>query len=158
MTTLQFKYQDLEIDDLSDINDNDLPGVLSETAFFIPTRLLLNEVNVFEFLNNKGLKVEWVQIPAFSILLDWKAALSDLPSKKKIFLLPPSGEVEIVFENGRIRLRTNFSRNNAEDSYEEFNKGVQLGIVGLREVLDRRIPDSLKERLARANALGFDSE
>jgi hypothetical protein len=150
MTKMEFKFDDLVLDDITSISDDLLLEVITETCFLIPVRLIVNGNNVFAFTTPVNQKMDWINLPAFGLLIDWPSKIESLPKthKEKIFLAD-MGEMTFSYENDIVKVRTNINRLEPEEDYVALHTVIESSIKDLKEKLLHKIPEVLKNSVIR---------
>jgi hypothetical protein len=148
MTELHFDTDQLSFTDIEGIKDNDLRDVISETCFFLPVRLIVGDKDVFrvENVNTKEIR-NWIELPAFSLFLDWKESLSKLSSEgtEHIFLAD-AGQMMIKSNGEKVTIATNFNDVVASTNYDEFYSSVIKSINHLLGHLRNKFPDVFERK------------
>ena len=142
MTELNFNINELSLDDIGEI-DNAYIDVISETCFFLPVRLIVNNKDLFQRKHSVREEVNnWIDLPAFSLLIDWQSRVDSLlkTGKEKIFLAD-AGQMIIIYEGGLVKIRTNFNDIEVEEDYGDFCDAIKLAIRNLTKELKGKIPE-----------------
>lgn len=141
MTNFEFMTNQITEDDISEVSSPYVIPVLEETSFLVPTRLIINRVNVFQYKNQKGQLVEWIDLPAFGMLRDWTEASKVLQEHGNIVLkLADYGELTISVSNQLVTVVTNFGLHTGSDSYADFLEGISSSLEILSSALFLHYP------------------
>ncbi len=149
MIELQFDINQLSSTDIVGVESSMLLDVISETCFFLPVRLIVNSEDIFSTKNiNTGESKDWIELPAFDLLLNWKSILTQLPNKgRERILLADAGQMVIERDNQEIKITTNLNKEVVFAHYDEFYSSISKSIDRLFNDLRDKFPDlfSLEE-------------
>lgn len=147
MTELKFDMGRLSSTDI-EVADDDFLAIITETCFFLPVRLIVDNKDVFQIENvNTNEISNWIELPAFSLLLDWKESLSKLSNAKATdIFLADAGQMKVSNNAGKVTVTTNFNDVISSADYSEFYSALIKGIECLRDELKYKFPELFKRK------------
>ncbi len=143
MTKLIYKIDKLHSTDVETIDKDYFLEIISETCFFLPVRLCVDDKDIFQMCKINSEEVRnWIFLPAFSIILNWKKNLENLllTGKERIFLAD-AGQMIILKSHDQLTISTNFNDVSVITSYNSFVSGINESISNLSGEIKNKFPD-----------------
>ncbi len=143
MTKLIYKIDKLHSTDVETIDIDYFLEIISETCFFLPVRLCVDGKDIFQMCKINSEEVRnWIILPAFSIILNWKKSLENLllTGKERIFLAD-AGQMILLKSHDQLTISTNFNDVSVITSYNSFVSGIYESISNLSGEIKSKFPD-----------------
>ena len=85
---------------------------------------------------------DWIELPAFDLLLNWREILERLPNTgRERILLVDAGQMMVERDNKEVKITTNLNNIVVSTNYDEFYSSVAKSIDRLFNDLRDKFPD-----------------
>lgn len=143
MTMLETKINDLKSTDVEGVDNNYFIDIVSELYFYLPTRLRVDEIDIFSVENIYTKEIiNWLELPVFDIILNWRDIIERIKntSKEKI-LLSEAGHMLMIKSNNNIIITTSFNEIKVIANYNTFYDNIFRDINELEICISSKFPN-----------------